>query len=342
MNVELMDLDTLLSISDFATIHVVKTPETIGLINAERLAKAKPGLRIVNVGRGGIIDEAALAAAIESGHIGGAALDVFATEPTTESPLFGLPSVVVTPHLGASTVEAQDKAGDTIAEQVGLALAGDFVPFAVNVSAGEASETVRPFLATAERIGELFAAFGAASIDTLEIEYQGGLADYDTRILTLSLLKGFFSRVSDEPVSYVNAPKMADERGIGVRETKTTTVHDYVNLITVRGGGHALAGTLVGLKGDPRIVMVDDHLVDVPPARNMMIVRNDDRPGVIGLVGSVLGEAGINIADMDVGQSPDGVAALMVISTTQPTPTDVQDRLRAGEGITSVHAITLD
>ena len=342
MNVELMDLDALLAESDFATIHVVKTPETIGLINAERLAKAKPGLRIVNVGRGGIIDEAALAAAIASGHIGGAALDVFSTEPTTESPLFALDSVVVTPHLGASTVEAQDKAGDTIAEQVGLALAGDFVPFAVNVSAAEASETVRPFLPMAEKIGELFAAFGAASVDTLEIEYQGQLADYDTRILSLSLLKGFFGRVSEEPVSYVNAPKVAEERGISVRESKTTTAHDYVNLITVRAAGHALAGTLVGLRGEPRIVMVDDHLVDVPPAKHMMIVRNDDRPGVIGLVGSVLGEAGLNIADMDVGQSPDGVAALMVISTTQPVPADVLERLRREDLIISAHAINLD
>jgi D-3-phosphoglycerate dehydrogenase len=342
LSVELMDLDTLLSVSDFATIHVVKTPETIGLINAERLAVAKPGLRIVNVGRGGIIDEDALAAAIASGHIGGAALDVFTKEPTTESPLFELDSVVVTPHLGASTVEAQDKAGDTIAEQVGLALAGDFVPFAVNVSAAEASETVRPFLPMAERIGELFAAFGAASVDTIEIEYQGQLADYDTRILSLSLLKGFFGRVSDEPVSYVNAPKLAEERGIAVRESKTTTAHDFVNLITVRAAGHALAGTLVGLRGEPRIVMVDDHLVDVPPAKHMMIVRNDDRPGVIGLVGSVLGEAGLNIADMDVGQSPDGVAALMVISTTEPVPVDVQERLRGEDLIISVHAINLD
>jgi D-3-phosphoglycerate dehydrogenase / 2-oxoglutarate reductase len=342
MNVELLDLDSLLAVSDFATIHVVKTPETIGLINAERLAAAKPGLRIVNVGRGGIIDEDALAAAIESGHIGGAALDVFTKEPTTESPLFALDSVVVTPHLGASTVEAQDKAGDTIAEQVGLALAGDFVPFAVNVSADEASETVRPFLPMAEKIGELFAAFGAASVDTLEIEYQGQLADYDTRILSLSLLKGFFGRVSDEPVSYVNAPKVAEERGIAVRESKTTTAHDYVNLITVRAGGHALAGTLVGLRGEPRIVMVDDHLIDVPPAQHMMIVRNDDRPGVIGVVGTVLGEAGLNIADMDVGQSPDGVAALMVISTTEPVTTEVLDRLRAEDLIISVHAINLD
>lgn len=339
MNVELLDLDALLAVSDFATIHVVKTPETIGLINAERLAKAKPGLRIVNVGRGGIIDEDALAAAIESGHIGGAALDVFTKEPTTESPLFALDSVVVTPHLGASTVEAQDKAGDTIAEQVGLALAGDFVPFAVNVSAAEASETVRPFLPMAEKIGELFAAFGAASVDTLEIEYQGQLADYDTRILSLSLLKGFFGRVSEEPVSYVNAPKVAEERGISVRESKTTTAHDFVNLITVRAGGHALAGTLVGLRGEPRIVMVDDHLVDVPPAKHMMIVRNDDRPGVIGRVGNVLGEAGLNIADMDVGQSATGASAMMVLATSEAVPPAVCDALRAVPGIVSVDTL---
>jgi D-3-phosphoglycerate dehydrogenase len=341
INVEVVDLDTLMAQSDFITIHVNKTPETIGMINAETLAKAKPGLRVINVGRGGIVDEDALAAAIKSGHIGGAGLDVFAKEPTTESPLFELDSVVVTPHLGASTVEAQDKAGDTIAEQVGLALAGEFVPFAVNVSAGEASETVRPFLAMAERLGELFAAFGAEQADTVEIEYQGLIAEYDTRILTLSLLKGYFGRVSEEPVSYVNAPKIAAERGITIRETATTTAHDYVNLITVRAGDHAVAGTLSGLRGEPRIVMVDDHTVDVPPAHHMVIVRNDDRPGIIGVVGTKLGNAGINIADMDVGQSPDGLAALMVIATTQPLPAEVADDLRGSDGITSVHAIDL-
>jgi D-3-phosphoglycerate dehydrogenase / 2-oxoglutarate reductase len=170
MSVELVDLETLMAVSDFVSIHVVKTPETIGLVNAELLAKAKPGIRIINVGRGGIIDEEALADAIRSGHVGGAAIDVFTTEPTTESPLFGLDSVVVTPHLGASTHEAQDKAGDTIAEQVGLALAGEFVPFAVNVAAAEASETVRPFLPLAERLGELFASLAVGGSAALDIE----------------------------------------------------------------------------------------------------------------------------------------------------------------------------
>jgi D-3-phosphoglycerate dehydrogenase len=341
MNVELVDLDTLMATADFVTIHVAKTPETVGLINAELLARSKPGIRIINVARGGIIDEAALADAIRSGHVGGAAIDVFAVEPTTESPLFGLDSVVVTPHLGASTNEAQDKAGDTIAEQVGLALAGEFVPYAVNVSAAEASETVRPFLPMAERLGELFASLGEGSHETLEVEYQGLIAGYDTRILTLSLLKGYFGRISDEPVSYVNAPQLAAESGLNVRETATPSSQDYVNLITVRGGSHALAGTLVGLRGDPRIVMVDEHTVDVPPARHMVVVRNDDRPGMIGTVGTLLGDAGVNIADMDVGQAASGASALMVLATSQAVPAEVVERLQAADGIISATAVDL-
>jgi len=338
MNIDLLDLESLLATSDFVTIHVAKTPETIGLINAERLAKAKKGIRIINVARGGIVVEADLADAIKSGHVGGAALDVFDKEPTTESPLFSLPEVVVTPHLGASTHEAQDKAGDTIAEMVGLALAGEFVPFAVNVNAAEASETVRPFLSLAERLGSLFAGL-AGSVSSLDIAYEGEIGGYDTRILTLSLLKGFFGRISDDPVSYVNAPKMADERGITVTETTTTTSHHFVNLVTVRAGGHNLSGTLVGLDGEARLVTVDDHRVDVPPANHMLVVRNDDRPGMIGKVGTIVGEAGVNIADMDVGQAASGASAMMVLATTEEVSSEVADTLRAVEGITSVDTL---
>jgi D-3-phosphoglycerate dehydrogenase len=338
MNIELLDLDTLLASSDFITIHVAKTPETVGLINAERLAKAKKGIRVINVARGGIVVEADLAEAIKSGHVGGAALDVFDSEPTTESPLFELPEVVVTPHLGASTHEAQDKAGDTIAEMVGLALAGEFVPFAVNVNAAEASETVRPFLSLAERLGSLFAGL-AGSVSALDVSYEGEIGGYDTRILTLSLLKGFFGRISDDPVSYVNAPKMAEERGIAVSETTTTTSHHFVNLVTVRAGDHNLSGTLVGLEGEARLVMVDDHRVDVPPANHMLVVRNDDRPGMIGKVGTIVGEAGVNIADMDVGQSATGASAMMVLATSEAVPAEVCDQLRAVPGIVSVDSL---
>ncbi|MCU0310629.1 MAG: phosphoglycerate dehydrogenase [Acidimicrobiales bacterium] len=339
MNIELVDLDTLMSVSDFVTIHVAKTPETLGLIDADRLARAKPGIRIINVARGGIVVEADLAAAIESGHVGGAALDVFATEPTTESPLFALPQVIVTPHLGASTHEAQDKAGDTIADMVELALAGEFVPFAVNVNAAEASETVRPFLSLAERLGALFAGL-TGGVSDLEITYEGEIGGYDTRILTLSVLKGFFGRISDDPVSYVNAPKLAEEHGIGVMESATTTSHHYVNQIGIRSAGHSISGTLVGLEGEARLVGIDDHRIDVPPARHMLVVRNDDRPGMIGRVGTIMGEAGINIADMDVGQAATGESALMVLATGEATPVEVCDALRAVEGIVSVAALT--
>jgi D-3-phosphoglycerate dehydrogenase len=338
MNIELVDLDELMSVSDFVTLHVAKTPETIGLIDADRLAKAKPGIRIINVARGGIVVEADLAEAIRAGHVGGAALDVFDSEPTTESPLFSLPQVVVTPHLGASTHEAQDKAGDTIADMVELALAGEFVPFAVNVNAAEASEVVRPFLAVAERLGALFAGL-AGGVSQLEITYEGEIGGYDTRILTLSLLKGFFGRISSDPVSYVNAPRLAEEHGIAVSETATTTSHHFVNLISVRAGSHNIAGTLVGMEGEARLVTVDDHRVDVPPARHMLVVRNDDRPGMIGRVGTIVGDAGVNIADMDVGRSTAGASAMMVLATTEPVPAEVCEALRAVDGIISVDTL---
>ena len=206
-------------------------------------------------------------------------------EPTTDSPLFGLPQVVVTPHLGASTREAQDKAGDTIAEQVGLALAGEFVPFAVNVSAAEATETVRPLPAAGRAAGpDLHGAGRGRAPTRSRSSTPARSADSDTRILTLSVLKGVFGGVTDEPVSYVNAPRIAAERGVEVRDTSTATAHDYVNLITIRGGDHAIGGTLVGLRGEPRIVMLDGHTIDLPPASHMLVVRNDDRPGMIAFV----------------------------------------------------------
>jgi D-3-phosphoglycerate dehydrogenase / 2-oxoglutarate reductase len=338
INVELLGLEELVRVSDFLTLHVVKTPDTLGMVGKELLALAKPTLRIINVSRGGVIDEDALAEAIREGRIGGAAIDVFATEPTTSSPLFELPQVVVTPHLGASTAEAQDKAGDTIAEQVVLALAGEFVPFAVNVSAAEASSTVRPFLPLAERLGQLYAGLAAGVPDLMEIGYEGQLADSDTRILTLSVLKGLFGRVSEEPVSYVNAPRLAEERGIEVRESSSSTSHDYVNLITIRGGDHSIGGTLVGLRSQPRLVMVDDHSVDIPPAEHMLVVRNDDVPGMIASVTGVLGDADINIDDMHLGQH-EGRAALMVMATRRSVPEEVQAAIRDVPGVVSVSVL---
>jgi D-3-phosphoglycerate dehydrogenase len=340
MGVTMTSLEELMARADFVTVHLPKTPETLGLIGKDLLAGAKPGLRIINTARGGIVDEDALAEAVRSGRIAGAGIDVFATEPCTSSPLFELDTVVVTPHLAASTREAQDKAGLTIAEQVLLALAGDFVPLAVNVGAGEASETVRPFLPLAERLGRIFASLNEGLPDRLDIEYQGALAGYDTRILTLSILKGLFAAGTEEPVSYVNAPQLAEERGLEVRESTTTSARDFVNLITLSGPDHAVAGTLAGVRAEPRIVMVDDHTVEVPPARHMLVVRNDDRPGMIGVVGLALGEAGVSISSMAVGPSAHASTALMVLSTDRPTPADVLERLARADGILDLHSVT--
>ena len=344
LGVELMGLDQLVAEADFLTVHLPKTAETSGLIGRDLLLKAKPTLRVVNVARGGIVDEQALADAIRDGVIAGAALDVFAAEPTTSSPLFSLDSVVVTPHLGASTREAQDKAGDTIADMVLLALAGDFVPHAVNVDAAEANETLRPFLPLAERLGRLFASLAGgagrpAGAFELEVSCEGEIAGYDTRIVTLAALKGFFGLVSDEPVTFVNAPQLATAHGVEVRETKSSTATDFVNLVSVRGAGRSVSGAIVGRRGAQRIVEIDEHTFDVPPAPYMLMVTNDDRPGVIGTVGTLLGDAGVNIDDMDVGRTSDPGTAVMLIAPSAPVPAEVVAALRTAPGITRVDVL---
>ena len=343
MGVELGSLEEVFAESDFVTIHTPKTPETTGLVGRDLLAKAKPGIRIINTARGGIVDEDALAEAIRDGTVAGAGLDVFATEPATASPLFELDSVVVTPHLGASTEEAQDKAGVTIAEQVVLALAGDFVPFAVNIAATEVSEAVRPFMPMAEQLGRFFACLHDGLPDRLDIEYRGELAAHPTGILMLSALKGLFAATTDEPVSYVNAPQLAEQRGLPVEETSAAASPIYKSLITLRSGAHAVAGTLTGagLHPEPRVVMVDDHVVEVPPAPHMLMVRNDDRPGMIGAVGTALGDAGISISSMAVGPSAEGHTALMVLTTSQSPPAELLDVLRRNDGILDLHLVEL-
>ena len=346
--VELMALEQVVAESDFLTIHLPKTAETAGLIGRELLLKAKPGLRVINVARGGIVDEAALAEALRDGIVAGAALDVFATEPTTESPLFGIDSVVVTPHLGASTREAQDKAGDTIADMVLLALAGEFVPFAVNLAVAEAHDSLRPFLPLAERLGGLFGSLVGAGLggdqefrlpQTIEVCVEGEIGAHDTRIVGLAVLKGLFARVSSDPVTYVNAPQRAKDHGLELREVSSTTSEDYVNLVSVSGGGHSISGTLHWRRSEQRIVMVDGHTFDVPPVDHMVMITNDDRPGVIGTVGTLLGDAGINIADMDVGRSDTTGQAVMLIAPTSVVEPAVLDALRAAPGIVNVVAL---
>lgn len=340
MGVELLALDQVVAESDFLTVHLPKTPETLGLINRDLLVKAKPSLRVINVARGGIVHEQDLADCINDGIIAGAALDVFSSEPMTESPLFSIPSVVVTPHLGASTREAQDKAGDTIASMVELALAGDFVPFAVNVNAAEANETIRPYLPLAERLGSLFQSLAGASPDVMEVCVEGDIAGYDTRILELAVLKGFFGSISSDPVTYVNAPQLAKDHGLDVREVNCATSADFVNLLTIKGGGHSISGTLSGPKASQRVVNIDGVPFDVPPVDEMVVITNDDRPGVIGTVGTLLGAAEVNIADMDVARVPESDSAVMLIAPTKPIPAKVVEELRAAPGIISVTTLS--
>lgn len=343
MGVELVSLEELLERSDFITIHLPKNKETANLLNRETLARTKPGVRIINVARGGIVNEVDLAEAIRNGHVQGAALDVFEKEPTTESPLFDLASVVVVPHLGASTAEAQDKAGVTIAEQVELALAGDFVPYAVNVAAGEVSNVVRPFMGLAEILGRFIGGLLDGQPADLEVIYQGELAGSGTKILTLCALKGLLSATGHDGVSFVNAPQLAEDHQLTFSESSTASSGEYVNLITVRSGAHTVSGTLmtIGTRVETRIVSVDGHAVEIPPASSMLVVHNDDLPGMIGRVGVALGEAGISIVAMAVGPDPASKTALMVMSTAEPTPLSVVDSLRETDGIQGIYTISL-
>jgi len=336
LGVEMMSLDELVAESDFLTLHLARTPETVGLINANRLALAKPSLRIVNVARGGIIDEADLAVAIESGVIAGAALDVFANEPATESALFTLPQVVVTPHLGASTAEAQDRAGLTIAEQVRLALDNEFVPFAVNVSARGVSETVRPFLPLAEQLGKQFTQLVGGRPGAVDVVFAGEIGGFDCRMAELAVTKGLLAAVADVGVSYVNAEQLADEYGIKVQaRTSTKTPSGLVNGIKLEGDGHSIAGTLELPSGDARIVSIDGINVDLAPSEHMVLVMNDDTPGMIGKVGMILGDAGVNIDDMHLARAMSGLA-LMAISTATELSSEVLASLESLDSILSV------
>jgi D-3-phosphoglycerate dehydrogenase / 2-oxoglutarate reductase len=345
MGVELASLADVLARADIVTVHLPKTPDTTGLIGETELAAMKPGARLVNTARGGIVDEAALAKAIGDGQLAGAALDVFAEEPTTQSPLFELEGVVVTPHLGASTTEAQDKAGITIAEQLLLALAGQFVPNAVNVDAGPVPDAVRPFLPLVEKLGRLYTALagggpgGRASAlggGRLHLEYVGALAEQDTRVLTLAALKGMFSPVVHEPVTFVNAPLLAAERGVEVTETRTRQSRDWVNLVTLSGEGSrgqvGVAGTTVGPRDAERLVAINGIPIDMAPADHMAFLFYEDRPGVIGRVGTILGESGVNIASMQVGRRKQGGEALMALTVDAGIPAGVLERVEAEIG----------
>jgi len=344
IGVELVSLEDALAQADFVCVLVVKTPETVGMIGAAQLALMKPTARLVNTGRGGIVDEQALADAIAAGTLGGAAIDVFAEEPTTSSPLFGLEQVVVTPHLGASTQEAQDKAGETIAEQVGLALRGELAQYAVNVDVGrEISEVLRPFLPLAEKLGRILTVIAGDGLHSVRVSYHGQIADQDTRVTTLAALKGMLAAVSSEPVTFVNAPLIATDRGIEYSEERYPTGRSYVNELELASDtGVAVSGTVVGVNHEQRITGVYDFEVEMPPGENMVFLRYDDRPGVIGAIGTILGRRGVNIADMRVGRQTKGGEALMALTVDQAIDPEILEELAEGSGAKDARFIVLE
>jgi D-3-phosphoglycerate dehydrogenase len=347
MGVELLEsVGEVCSRSDFITIHLPKTPETTGIIGDKELGVVPPGCRLVNTARGGLVDEEALVRALKDGRIAGASIDVFESEPVTDHPLFAVPNVVVTPHLGASTAEAQDKAGLAIAEQVLLALRGDFVPYAVNVDVGaDLPERVRPYLGLAERLGRVAVGLAGRGIESIRFEYVGGLSEEDTRALTLSGLKGAFSSVVHEPVTFVNAPLLAKERGIAVQEMKSSHSADFVNAIEVRaqceGERVSVAGVLVGKRDNERLVRVYGYDLDMAFAPNLVFFRYEDRPGIVGIVGTLLGEAGVNIANMQVARQSEGGEALMVIAVDSAIPQEVLDRIAERADLRDARSVAL-
>jgi D-3-phosphoglycerate dehydrogenase len=346
IGVRLVPLDELMRESDFITVHLPKTPETAGLIGEEQLKLAKPTMYLVNAARGGIVDEDALYRAISEGRVAGAGLDVYAKEPCTDSPLFGLETVVATPHLGASTDEAQEKAGISVAKSVRLALAGELVPDAVNVQGGILAEPIRPLLPVAERLGAIASGLADGAVQRIDVEVRGEVADLDVRVLELGALKGLIQGLVHDPVSYVNAPVLAQQRGVEVALTTDKDSDDHRNLVRVRltlsdGAWVSVAGTVSGPKDVAKLVEVDRFDVDVPISEHMVFFRYHDRPGVVGTVGRILGEADVNIGGMQVSREESGEHSVIVLTVDQAVPADVLERIVSEIGAHTGRAVDL-
>lgn len=319
LGVQLVTLDELLRKSDFITIHLPKTKETINLIGEDALKKVKPTVRIINAARGGVLDEAALFNAIKDGRVAGAGLDVFATEPCTDSPLFSLDQVVVTPHLGASTDEAQERAGIAVAISVRKALAGDLVPDAVNVKGGAVHEEIRPSLPLVEKMAEIATAYAGGLPASMEVNVLGEIASYDASVLAISALKGAIESTVEDDVTYVNAPKLAEDRGMIASVKNDPNCEQFRSSIQLKvgmsdGKSFVVEGTLVGIRKVEKIVSIDGFGLDLSPGKHMIFLRYMDKPGVIGSMGSALGKAGVNIAGMQVSRREIGGMALMALT----------------------------
>jgi D-3-phosphoglycerate dehydrogenase len=346
LGIELMSLDQLLGRADFISVHLPKTAETAGLIGKEALAKTKPGVIIVNAARGGLIDEAALADAITSGHVRAAGLDVFATEPCTDSPLFDLPQVVATPHLGASTSEAQDRAGTDVAASVKLALAGDFVPDAVNVGGGAVGEEVAPWLELVRKLGLLAGALSDTLPVSLSVQVRGELAGEDVEVLRLSALRGLFSAVIEDPVTFVNAPALAAERGVSAELSTASESPNHRSVVEVKAVGAdgsvvTIAGALDGPQEVEKIVGINGRHFDLRAQGINLVINYDDQPGALGKIGTLLGGAGINIHAAQLSEDVSGPNATILLRLDRDVPAEVRSAIAAAVAANKLEVVDL-
>ncbi|MFI5779220.1 phosphoglycerate dehydrogenase [Nocardia sp. NPDC051570] len=347
LGIEMLSLDELLQRADLISVHLPKTPETKGLLSKEKLALTKKGVIIVNAARGGLIDEAALADAIKSGHVRGAGIDVFETEPCTDSPLFELPQVVVTPHLGASTSEAQDRAGTDVAKSVLLALAGEFVPGAVNVTGGAVGEEVAPWLEIVRKQGVLLGALADELPVSLEVQVRGELSSEDVAVLELSALRGIFSALIEDSVTFVNAPALAKERGIEATVTTVSESPSHRSLVDLRaifGDGRTLnvSGALTEPHQVQKIVNINGRNYDMrAEGLNLAVLNYDDRPGALGKIGTKLGEVEIDIQAAQLSQDVDKEGATVILRVNTDVPADVRNTIAEVVGAAKVALVDL-
>ena len=345
LGVKLVDLDVLLKNADFITIHLPKTKETANLIGADALKLVKPSVRIINAARGGVLDEAALFDALTSGRVAGAGLDVYSTEPCTDSPLFALDNVVATPHLGASTDEAQERAGIAVAVSVRKALGGELVPDAVNVKGGVIHEDIRPSLPLVEKMAQIATSLAGELPVSIEVQVRGDIAGHDASILGTSAIKGALIATGAEDVTYVNAPGLAEGRITASVNTDPESP-EYRSMIALHcalsdGRSLVVEGTLMGIRLAEKIIAVDGFDLDLPPTENLLFLRYTDKPGVVGAVGNALGKAGINIAGMQVARNHAGGEALMALNVDSAISADVISSVSKEIGAELVRAVTL-
>jgi len=340
-NVALVSLHELLEQADFITVHVPLVDSNRNLIGAPELARMKPSARLINTARGGIVDEAALHTALSSGRLAAAAADVFETEPPGENPLLALPNFIATPHIAASTVEAQVSVAFDVAEEVAAVLAGDLPRFAVNAPALPPEELayLRPFAALTERLAALHAQLFGGRVSAIELDFEGEVADHDTNLLVAAAIKGVLQPYTEERINAVNARLFAGNRGIKLVERRTRAHSSYASLVTVRMQEHEIAGTV--LMGELRAVRIDSFRVDLVPEGRFLVSRHEDRPGVVGKVGSILGEHDVNIASMQVGRDTPRGNAMMILAVDDRVQPELLDRLREVGGMADLRYVEL-